>query len=274
MLLTKLGTKKPGTEWRLIYSEGPIQVTLNTEGKFIAVPAGGANLPIKVLDKTVGDKVPELPRILSQAVHDHRKDIAAPRYKNSKPFIQNDVADELERQFYEKLVAPYVDSSDVYSIAVSGTRLCDRIGVHPKAELFVNHYESNTFQNDRGPVVSNIQAQIASEPDTPVLIIDDMVSSGHTAAAVLKAFENAGVTRVRYVALFDIVASRENFDVDSAITTLIPISNFYWMYGRGMDLMDEQSRNSTHIYGADKTYYDFNTQEDYDDLFNFFNQQS
>lgn len=277
VLLTSLDTPKPGTCWKLIYAPEDVKIILDPDGQFRAIKKTGdyfvtadSDIHERIVTFTTIPK--NCPKILRQAAEEHRNNIPAPRYKEPTPYIDKDVAEELEKKFFDELIAPYINTHTVYAVANSGTLLCKRLGITNFSEIYVNHYESNTFQNDRKPSVKAIQAQLAGDSYKPVLVIDDMVSSGHTAAAILEAFKNVGVSMVRYTALFNIVASRENFDVDSAISTLIAISNFYWMFGRGMDLIDEPSRKSKHIYGAQKNYEDAGSQEDFDDLFNFFNQ--
>lgn len=274
VLLTKLGTKKIGTEWKLIWCEATPKVTLeydaetNSEQRFKAVPPEGYEIKEKTIIISSPASSSTLPKILRRAMSEHRKGIPAPRRMSKVPYINKNEAALLERSFFTVLVAPYLSTHTIYSVDKSGTRLCNRIGVKPDATIQVRHYSSDTFQNDTGikvnvPIINN---------DAPALIIDDMVSSGHTAAAIIKAFHNAGIDRMRYVTLFDVVASRENSDVDSFIESLKPVSNFYWMYGRGMDLFGEASRNTQHIFGADKCYIDLDTKEDWDDLFNFFDK--
>lgn len=268
VLLTDLA-HEGGTIWKLLYSEKPLHVELDdVENKFVLGPDDKVIERIKEI-KAIPDNCP---KILCHAIADHRANIPAPRYKEPTPYITKDDAERLEHAFYHAQIAPYINTHRVYAVANSGTLLCKRLGITDYTEIYVNHYEASTYQNNRKPSTRAIEAQLIPEVDRPVLVIDDMVSSGYTADRILTAFQNLGVGMVRYAALFDIIASREIPDVDSAISTYQPVSNFYWMFGRGMDLLDEASRNYKHIYGAQKKYADADRQEDFDDLFNFFNQ--
>lgn len=265
VLLVNTWSPADCSEWKLVWCEEDPQITLSPSGEFI--PGEGIDIHEGVCQ--ISNRVTEgLPMILKQSFEDHYSNKAAPRFKRWQPYISNGEAQDLETEFFDKLVAPYLDSHTLYAVHESGSLLCKRLGIStPFYELFVSHYTSSTFQDDSGVRVGDIPVD---DLDKPVLIIDDMVSSGHTAAAILKAFEKAGFIRVRYVALFNVVASRENHDVDSAIETVKDVSNFYWMYGRGMDLNDPSSRRTLHIYGADKSYGE--SQEDINELLNFFNQ--
>lgn len=248
VLLVDMSTPKESSWWKLVWCDQDPEIALTPGGEFLPKP----EVKIHEYNWLITDpRDKTLPRILSQSLKDHFSNVPAPRHRNSEPYIRRDTAIDLESQFFEKFVAPYLDSHTVYSVYKSGSKLCQRLGISPYADLFVSHYDEDTFQNDAKIRVGEFPIE---DRDKPVLIIDDMVSSGHTAAAILKEFEKAGLQKVRYAALFNVVASRENHDIDSSIETLKNISNFYWMYGRGMDLKDEESRRTLHIYGADKSY--------------------
>lgn len=253
------------SEWKLLWCDEDPEITLSADGVFL--PRESVTIHEKIY--RIPHPAPKiLPSILVSCYKEHYSNIPAPRHKNPEPYIPQETAKTLERKFFETLIAPYLRTHTVYAVAESGLQLCYRLGVTWDVEIDVSHYESSTFQNDSGIHVEDFPIL---NYDKPVLVIDDMVSSGHTAAAILDKFRKQGVDKVRYVALFNVVASREDHEVDSAIETCQDISNFYWMYGRGMDLLDEQSRRTKHIYGADKSYEEF--EEDIDDLRNFFNQQ-
>lgn len=267
VLLVNLDPEKQLREWKLVWSDAPVDVFLR-DTEFVAVPAEGH----QIHEKTAW--LPEfpaaVPSILFRAWDEQRQNIPAPRRKQTTPYITKETAVHLEQEFFERYVAPYVVTHKIFAIAESGVQLCKRLGMTDFETLYVNHYRANTFQADHNIRVTGIPQL---EPETQVLVIDDMISSGRTIAAIQEAFIQKGVFRVRFVTLFDIVASREVHDVDSSVESLMPISNFYWIYGRGMDIFDENSRRTQHVYGADKSY-ESETQEDIDALFNFFNQQS
>lgn len=264
VLLVDMKSPKNASRWKLVWCDEDPDIVLAHNSTF--TPGHPVNIRECVRCVTPHD-VKTIPDILKRAYKEHYANIAAPRHKNSEPYIDMTTAEALEREFFDTLVAPYLDSHTVYAVHESGTRLCRRLGIPVSYELFVSHYDSSTYQDDSKVKIGDFPID---DYDKPVLIVDDMVSSGHTAAAILRAFEKLGVVRVRYAALFNVIASRENHDVDSAIETIKDVSNFYWMYGRGMDLNDEASRRTLHIYGADKSYNE--SQEDIDDLLNFFSK--
>lgn len=271
VLLVNMDPKTKFKQWKLIWCTATPLVSLNEQNEFIAMAPEGHEILEKTitLDSTSAlvNQV-KLPKILYKAWEDAKSNLPAPRRKQSEPYIGTLAAEELEKQFFNQ-VAPLLDSHTVYAVHESGTRLCNRLNIDIDSEIYVNHYEHNTYQDDKGIKVDAIPI---SDPHKPVLVIDDMVSSGHTAAAILEKFNQIGVTKVRFFALYSIIASRENHDVDSAIEYTTPLSNFYWVYGRGMDLFDEESRRLKSIYGADKSYAD-ETKGDVDDLLNFFGKQ-
>lgn len=265
-LLVDLNTTKDESKWKLVSTVPGTEINLKND-QFFAEPMSSvrcATRTVRAEDIESGN----LPSILRRCVCDHFNDIPAPRHINSKPVMSKEEAQALEQEFYEKMIAPYLDSHLVYAVSKSGVELAKRLGIRSFWIINVKHYEGNTFQNDSGIEIGEI---FIPEADKPVLVIDDMVSSGRTANAIIKQFELQGVTQLRYAALFNILASREIEEVNSYIETQMTISNFYWLYGRGMDLFEEESRKSKSIYGADKAFGD-ETKEDIDALFDFFNE--
>lgn len=257
-------------EWKLIWSDAPIDVFLK-DGEFIALPRERHEIKEKIAwIPREAEKQKALPEILLRAWKEQRTRVPAPRRKQEEPYITKEVAEILEKKFFDVYLAPYIDTHRVFAVAQSGELLCKRLGITNYTPIYVNHYESNTYQADNKISVVGITS---GDAEMPVLVIDDMVSSGRTARAILNAFEKEGILKVRYATLFDIVASREVHEVDSAVESLLPISNFYWMYGRGMDIFDESSRKVQSIYGADKSY-GIETEENINALFDFFDKQS
>lgn len=260
------GDKTAEGSWMLVYIAPDTEVTLDEEsGKFTTNGRTVYYREYKLSpeEKKNPERIPSL--ILRRAYQDTVKGIAAPRYRHTTPLIPKDEAAALEKKFFDEIVAPCIGTHKIYAIDRSGTALCNRLDIPLDGVITVKHYSSATFQDEKLISVKGIPAV----DDKPILVIDDMVSSGHTAAAVLYEFNAAGAYKVRYAALYNIIASREVRSVDSAIETTQNMSNFYWMYGRGMDLFDEQSRSKHNVYGASKSYAE--TMEDIDDLFHIFN---
>lgn len=250
-------------EWKLIWCSVDPGIILNDDNCFIHT----SDKPIKCSKRLVNED--DCPRILRQCYKDVKKGNPPPRHINrDATYISKEEASAIEHEFFLKCVAPYISSHTVYSVHASGTALCKRLGIEPFAEIFVNHYESSTYQNDDTVHVTPLSV---GDPTAPVLVIDDMLSSGHTAAAILQAFEEEGIEKVRFVTLYDVVASREDDTVDAAVETFLPVSNNYWLYGRGMDLYKECSRNCWHVRGADKQF-GWETTLDIEELFNYFEQ--
>ena len=253
VLLVNTATPIENSQWKLVWCEEDPCIILRHDGAF--VPREGVLIQQSVLSilSVQGQEDVSVPHILQRCYKDHYQGVPAPRRKlpEEEPYITAGEAEILEQKFFDQLVAPYIHSHAVYAIDRSGVLLAKRLGVNLEGIIHVKHYASSTYQDDESISVDEI---LIDDIDKPVLIIDDMVSSGHTAAAVIDAMREAGIDAVRFVTLFDIVASRENHDVTSMVESIKPISNHYWMYGRGMDLLDEKSRQSGDIYGSCKSF--------------------
>lgn len=265
-LLVDLNGVHDESRWKLVTVEPGTEISLKNE-QFFAYPMSAVRSVTRTV-RVENFELDSLPRILRRCWVDHFTDHPAPRHQNEKPVLTKAEADKLEQDFYENLIAPYLDTHIVYAVSESGVELAKRLGIKSFWIINVNHYEDNTFQNDYDIHVGEI---FIPESDKPVLVIDDMVSSGRTADAIIKQFDLQGITQIRYVALFNILASREIEEVNSYIETQMTVSNFYWLYGRGMDLFDEDSRKTKNVYGADKAFDD-ETKEDVDALFDFFSE--
>lgn len=262
--MTLLVDLEDSKRWKLVYADSDPVFKLNLEGKFVAEE------PVPIYEKII--ELPEVavvPRILECCFKDHITGVPAPRRKNKEPYIDRNVAANLEKSFYERLLCGYLDSHQVFAVEHSGVLLANRLGVRLDGRILVSHYAVSTFQDDGG---INVTVEGSINDNRPILIIDDMLSSGRTADAILTYLEEQHPElRVRYVTLFDIVASREVPEVESSVETFQPISNHYWIYGRGMDLLSQESRLCADIYGADKGF-GWETTGDVDELRNFFNK--
>lgn len=274
VLLVDMNTPKQASDWVLVTLPEDNQ---NITGHVIYDEEVGrffekADEPgVQIYSKHLKDiPVEKLPRILRKCFEDHYSDIPAPRFESEKSLLTKQEAFNLESQFYKKCIEPYLDTHQVYSVSKSGTWLAKRLHIK-STEIVVKHYDDNTFQNDSGIKIDAFLTP--SDTDTPILIIDDMVSSGRTAEAIIRRFEKLGFSKIRFSALFNVAASREVFSFESYLDLFKTISNFYWVYGRGMDLFDDSSRMRQGIYGADKRF-GWESEEDIHDLRNFFSQQS
>lgn len=197
-----------------------------------------------------------------------------PRSKASKPYITDPQATLFESSFMN-MVQAVRDAENgnclVASIAVAGSMLCDRLGIKPDAVFEVSHYDmsTNTQDDDRIAVVQDRDLDMNGRN---VIIIDDLISSGRTANAVIEKVLQAGASKIAFLALYRTLCSCEvelNNDPKVMIQWCHPLSNAYWTYGRGFDLTDDESRNSKDIYAATK-HWDWETEKDVADLVTFF----
>jgi len=258
--------------WRLVYSptgEDP-DIRLERDNQFApAEVAPGIVRKMNTKTRLIDPSQP-LPKILMQCYRDHVSQVPAPRRKNETPYIDRAIAEGIEKRFYETMICPYESSHVILGVDRSGVELANRLGVHLDGRISVNHYYPNTYQDD-----SDVEAEIIGgsiDTSRPVLIIDDMLSSGRTAQAILSLFEDEyPEVRVRFVALYDIVASREVPEVEASVETYQKVSNHYWTYGRGADLITPESRLYPDVMGADKAF-GWETEDDINDLLNFFHQ--
>lgn len=264
-LLVSKDSKKEHSVWQLVYCPDEEAISISPEGKFWLPPE---SLPkIAMLDVHEGD---HMPAILERAWTEYFvNQLPPPRYETNKVLVTAEEAEEWEREFYNELLVPHLNNHKVYSIAHSGLDLCKRLGIETQP-IFVTHYEETTYQNDDLPE-DMFSIPFPYSTDTPVLIIDDMISSGRTAKRVIDAFKENGYEKVRFVALYNVLASNEVPEVLNEVETFKTLSNFYWVYGRGMDLFSFNSRKLGDLYGAEKRYLECETEEDVHELCKFFN---
>lgn len=193
-----------------------------------------------------------------------------PRAKSEKPYISKMQAILLESNFKTMVTAPD-DGTCVYtSVSKAGSMLAERLKLD--TEVFsVNHYDmvSNTQDDDRIEVEYLGDTNLSGRK---VIIIDDLLSSGRTANAVIGKALELGATQVCFFALYRTIASQEVDLITSdkvMIQTYLPISNAYWTYGRGFDLTDEESRLLPDVYAATK-HWVWEKDSDVDALIKFF----
>lgn len=263
-LLVKEDSTPSHSVWALVYCPDESAIVVDTSTNKFSLPPEA--LP-KIAFHEVGP-TEHLPAILERCQSDFFKQIPPPRFNNDEILVTEEQANAWEQDFYNTLIAPHLLNSKIYAIAHSGTELAKRLGIEAQP-IFVRHYEETTFQND-DEVEDVFSIPMPDNHDQQVLIIDDMVSSGRTAAAVLKQFHEAGYTKVRFVVPFCVLASNELPEILNEVEYYKIISNFYWVYGRGMDLYSHSTRTLKQYYGAEKQFEDFNSKENIDDLRSFF----
>lgn len=195
-----------------------------------------------------------------------------PRAKADTVYISEAQAVLLEQTFKRMVMAPNNGACIFASIAVAGSMLADRMGIESDVVYEVSHYDmaTNTQDDSLIEVVPDRQIDLRWEK---VIVIDDLISSGRTANAVIKHILDAGADHVYYFALYRTICSREVTLIDDprvTIQTCVPLSNAYWTYGRGFDLTDEESRNTPGIFAATK-HWDWETADDVAELIKFFN---
>lgn len=263
-LLVSKDSKKEHSVWQLVYCPDEEAISISPEGKFWLPPE---SLPkIAIADVKEND---HLPVILEKAWTEYFvNQVPPPRYETSKVLVTAEQASQWEQEFYNELLAPYLNNHTVYAVAHSGTGLCKRLGIEANP-IFVTHYDETTYQNDS--LSDDVLAPLPANQDTPILIIDDMVSSGRTASGILGFFKNNGYEKLRFVALYNVLASNEVPEILAEVETYRTLSNFYWVYGRGMDLFSFSTRRLEDLYGAEKRYPDCESEANVRELCEFFN---
>lgn len=195
-----------------------------------------------------------------------------PRAKASEPYISRERAEMLESSFKTMVTAPDNGTCIYASVATAGTMLANRIGIKPIIEFQVSHYDMSTNTQDDNLIDVSYSNSVDVLGRT-VIVIDDLISSGRTANAVIQSMIDAGAAHIYYFALYRTICSQEVELCSNPRVTIqsyIPISNAYWTYGRGFDLTDEESRNLPDIYGSTK-HWDWESEQDVNELILFFN---
>ena len=194
-----------------------------------------------------------------------------PRAKADAPYITQLQATLLESEFKTMVNAPN-DGNCIYaSVSKAGTLLAERIGIDTELILDVSHYDMATNTQDDARIKVSSQSEISVEGKT-VIVIDDLISSGRTARAIVHHLLKAGAAKIYFFALYRTICSKEVEIPEGdnvVIRSYAPLSNAYWTYGRGFDLTDDESRNLDDIYGSTK-HWDWETDSDVNELISFF----
>lgn len=196
-----------------------------------------------------------------------------PRAKATAPYIGAGQAALLEENF--AIMAKSVDrGGSVYlTVDKAGTMLAERINLPQHGRIKASHYVTETNTQDES--ILSIQIETNNGLDIAgkeVIVIDDLISSGRTANAIIEALLQKDVLSVSFFALYRTICSREVTLIDKPnvlIQSYVPLSNAYWTYGRGFDLSDDESRNSSDIYASTK-HWDWETPEDVNELIDEF----
>lgn len=198
-----------------------------------------------------------------------------PRAKATEPYISGVAATLLENNFKLMVESPDDGNCLYASIACAGTMLADRMGIKSDIVFDVQHYDTATNTQDDG-LIQVTETKCTEVTGRNVIVIDDLISSGRTAQAVIRRLSELGAEKIYYFALYRTISSRE-IELPKSdnilIQSYIPWSNAYWTYGRGFDLTDEESRALPDIYAATK-HWDWETEEDVKDLIHFFTSES
>lgn len=194
-----------------------------------------------------------------------------PRARASKPYITKVQAELMEKEF-QSMVQAVADPSAIFvSVSKAGTMLAKRIGIKPVFECQVNHYDMETNTQD-DTLISVIRCPEFDVSGQTVVVIDDLISSGRTANAVITNLLDSGAERVFFFALYRTICSQEVEllkDPRALIRSAYPLSNAYWTYGRGFDLTDDTSRETPDIYGSTK-HWEWEHPSDVEELIHYF----
>ena len=238
---------------------------------------GTVSITIRTIDRSEGKCVrPEgCGRILDSILTlIDNKSWSFPRAKSDTPYIRKSLAELYEDNFRTMITAPDNGNCLYASIAVAGTMLLDRLGIQSDIIFDVQHYdtETNTQVDNMIQVTEDKYTDVVGRT---VIVVDDLISSGRTAKAVIRRLSELGAAKIYYFALYRTICSREVVLPKSdniIIQASLPWSNAYWTYGRGFDLSDEESRSLPDIYAATK-HWDWETDEDVKELIDFFTSE-
>lgn len=195
-----------------------------------------------------------------------------PRSKPNKPYISKASAILLEANF-KHMVMSVNDGNCIYvSVSRAGTMLANRLGIDIAGEFVVKHYHTDINTQDDTALDKFLSPDLSFYEGKKVVVIDDLISSGRTAGAVIMSLQKQGFKKVYFFSLYRTVCSQEvplDFGEDVLVKSYCPISNAYWTYGRGFDLTDEASRNLEDIFACTK-HWDWETPEDVSQLMKVF----
>lgn len=247
----------------------------NPDDALMITTPGVVSIQAKVFERKSGicERPTDCPKILDYVLRlIDTNSWSFPRAEAATPYISEAQAILIESNFKNMVTAPD-DGTCVYAtISTAGTMLATRMGIESDVIYAVNHYDMSTnTQVDN--LVAVAQDRNIDITDKTVIIIDDLISSGRTANAVIERVLEAGAKHIYYFALYRTVSSREVELIDDPRVTIqscVPLSNAYWTYGRGFDLTEEATRDLPAIYAATK-HWDWETADDVAELIKFFN---
>jgi hypoxanthine phosphoribosyltransferase len=158
-------------------------------------------------------------------------------------------AEDLQRRINELAVeisSVYADCEDLTCIGVLKGSVFFMVDLLKQIDLpvVVDFFQTSSYQGSKEPG----EVRIKKDVDTPVrgrdvLLIEDIVDTGHTLRTVLSLLEFRGARSVRLCAMLDKHAARE---VDIEIDFCgFPIDNLF-VVGYGLDF-DERYRNLPYI---------------------------
>lgn len=242
--------------------------------RVVAIP-NNVNITAKAFERSawICERPSGCPKILEHILSliDSRS-WSFPRKKADTVYISKEQAALLEQNFKRMVMAPNNGTCIFASVAVAGSMLASRMSIESDVFYTVRHYDTATNTQD-DDLVEVTQDRNIDMGGKPVIVIDDLISSGRTANAVIEHVLAAGAKHVYYFALYRTICSREVALIDDPRVTIqsyVPLSNAYWTYGRGFDLTDNESRNLPDIYAATK-HWDWETVDDVAELIKFFN---
>lgn len=246
----------------------------NPDAACVIATPGKVTITAKAFERSAGvcERPENCPKILDHILSliDYRS-WSFPRAKTDAVYISEARAELLEQNFKRMVMAPNNGTCVFASIAVAGSMLASRMGIESDVVYAVNHYDMATNTQDDS-LVEVTPSRDINLSDKKVIVIDDLISSGRTANAVIKHILDAGAKHVYYFALYRTICSCEVELIDDprvTIQTYAPLSNAYWTYGRGFDLTDDASRHTSDISAATK-HWDWETESDVEELVRFF----
>lgn len=246
----------------------------NPDAASVVAAPGKVTITAKSFDRSAGvcERPENCPKILDYILSlIDTCSWSFPRAQADKVYISEAQAVLLEQNFKNMVMAPNDGTCVVATVAVAGSLLADRMGIESDVVYGVSHYDMTTNTQD------DARVKVAQDRDIDlcgkkVIVIDDLISSGRTANAVIERILASGAEHVYYFALYRTICSREvvlNNDPRVTIQSYVPLSNAYWTYGRGFDLTDDASRNTPGIFAATK-HWDWESPEEVAELIDFF----
>lgn len=246
----------------------------NPDVALVSATPGVVSITAKVFERKYGicERPAECPKILDYILTlIDSNSWSFPRAQADTVYISEAQAVLLEQNFKNMVMAPNDGTCVFASVAVAGSMLANRMGIESNVVYAVSHYDMATNTQD------DARVEVAQDRDIDlngkkVIVIDDLISSGRTANAVIERVLASGAEHVYYFALYRTICSREVeliSDPRVTIQSYVPLSNAYWTYGRGFDLTEESTRDLPAIYAATKHWH-WETESDVAELIEFF----